>query len=107
VGEEPEAEVGTSSSSLSTEAGLRLSAANPSRSGRMDFTVPAAGRVTLIVFDLQGRKVRTLLDQDAAAGSFSATWDGRGDDGSSMTRGIYFARLTAGGASTQKKIVLE
>jgi len=107
VGAEAEAEAGTSSSSLSTESGLQLSAANPSRSGRLDFTVPAAGRVTLIVYDVLGRKVRTLLEQDAAAGSFSATWDGRGDDGSSMTRGVYFARLTAGGSSTQKKIVLE
>jgi hypothetical protein len=36
--------------------------------------------------------VRTLVDQDAAAGNFRATWDGRDDGGARSARGVYFAR---------------
>ncbi len=63
--------------------------------------------MTLKLYDLQGRVVRTLVDQDAAPGTFSAQWDGRSDDGARMGRGIYFARLAAGVQHSDTKIVLE
>ncbi|MEO5617836.1 MAG: DUF4331 family protein [Candidatus Eisenbacteria bacterium] len=87
--------------------GLRVAGANPSSISRLEFTVPRGGRATLKVFDLQGRTVRSLFDQDAAAGTFAATWDGRLDDGARAGRGVYFARLTTGGETFDKKIVLE
>ncbi|MGH7731890.1 MAG: DUF4331 family protein [Candidatus Eiseniibacteriota bacterium] len=86
---------------------LRVMGANPGTDSRLEFEVPADGPVTLRIYDLQGRMVRTLVDQDAAAGSFAAQWDGRSDDGARMGRGIYFARLAAGGRTSEKKLVLE
>ncbi len=51
--------------------------------------------------------MRTLLDQDAAAGSFRAVWDGRTQSGATADRGVYFARLVVDGkASDGKKIVI-
>jgi hypothetical protein len=68
----------------------------------------ADGQVTLAIFDAQGRVVRTLIHQDAAAGTFRASWDGLDDAGRSLPRGLFFARLTAaGGAAETKKLVLE
>jgi flagellar hook assembly protein FlgD len=57
---------------------------------------------------VQGRVVRTLFDRDAAAGTFRATWDGRGDDGARQTRGVFFARLTQDGRVLDtRKLVIE
>ena len=86
---------------------MRLQGANPGSDSRLEFTVPAAARVSLKVYDLQGRMVRTLVEQDAAPGTFRAQWDGRDDGGARMARGVYFARLVAGGQTTEKKLVLE
>ena len=87
--------------------GMRLHGANPGSDSRLEFTVPAAARVSLKVYDVQGRQVRTLVEQDAAPGTFIARWDGRDDGGARMARGVYFARLVAGGQTTEKKLVLE
>ena len=86
---------------------MRLHGANPGSDSRLEFTVPAAARVSLKVYDVQGRQVRTLVEQDAAPGMFIARWDGRDDGGARMARGVYFARLVAGGQTTEKKLVLE
>jgi flagellar hook assembly protein FlgD len=74
----------------------------------LQYSLPEAARVSLTVFDAQGRVVRTLVDQDAAAGTFRATWDGLGDSGQAVARGLFFARLTAGGKVVDtKKLVLD
>ncbi len=73
-------------------------APNPARGpARFTWTQPGAGRVTLAVFDAQGRRVRTLLDETRAAGAWSAAWDGRASNGAPFGSGLYFARLTCGG----------
>jgi flagellar hook assembly protein FlgD len=52
--------------------------------------------------------VRTLVDQDAAAGTFRATWDGLDDSGQGLARGMFFARLATGGKTVEtRKLVLE
>lgn len=67
-----------------------------------------AGRVSLKVYDLQGRELRTLVDQDAAAGTFRAQWDGRTENGSNAGKGVFFARFTVDRRIVdQRKLVLE
>jgi uncharacterized protein DUF4331/flagellar hook capping protein FlgD len=86
---------------------LSLSSQNPGSRAVLQYTLPANARVSLRVYDAQGRVVRTLVDQDAAAGSFRATWDGLTDGGTSAARGMFFARLTADGRAVDtRKIVL-
>ena len=85
---------------------LRLAGPNPATVSRLAFAVPTPGRVTLRLFDARGRLVRTLVDQDAAAGSFTATWDGRDDRGEQAAPGVYFARYTAGSLRSEKKVTL-
>ena len=94
--------------SSATTPALSLSSANPGRGAVLQYTLPVDGHVTLAIFDAQGRVVRTLVHQDAAAGTFRATWDGLDDAGQSLARGLFFARLTAGGRTVEtRKLVLE
>ena len=83
--------------------GLRFAGRNPGRAAVLQYTLPATAHVSLVIYDLQGRAVRTLVDQDAAAGTFRAAWDGRGDDGSMAGHGVYFARLTQNGRVVDRR----
>jgi hypothetical protein len=62
---------------------------------RIAFTLPTDydGRVTLCVYDLLGRRVRTLLDDDLEGGIHTVTWQGRDDTGRTAASGIYLYRL--------------
>ncbi|RPH94267.1 T9SS C-terminal target domain-containing protein [candidate division KSB1 bacterium] len=68
---------------------------------RISFSLPSAGHVKLEFFDITGRSVRTLCDRAFASGEHSLSLDG-----SALTTGIYFVRLTAPSASRTRKIVL-
>ncbi|MCB1183784.1 immune inhibitor A [bacterium] len=61
------------------------------------YAVPRAGAVELAVYDLQGRRVRTLVAANRAAGEHSTTWDGTDAAGRRVPSGVYFARLRADG----------
>jgi hypothetical protein len=56
------------------------------------------------VFDVRGRKVRSL-DPGPGVGGV-APWDGRDDGGHAVSPGLYFARLTAAGERAGARIVL-
>ena len=68
--------------------------------------LPHAGRARLDLYDLQGRRVRTLADRDLPAGASVIAWDGRDAGGSAVGRGIYFARLEVSSGSRTVKVVL-
>ena len=76
---------------------VRAPAPNPSR-GEVVFGVelPAAGRLEADVFDLAGRRVRTLARGPAPAGARALAWDGRDERGAGAPPGLYFARLRFG-----------
>ncbi|HYM80877.1 MAG TPA: DUF4331 family protein [Candidatus Limnocylindria bacterium] len=89
-------------------AGISLVGGNPSSDMALEFSVPVDAYVTLKVYDVQGRMLRTLVDQPAGAGTFRATWNGLRDDGGVAGKGIYFVRLTTDGqVAGTRKIVLD
>jgi hypothetical protein len=93
--------------SAATKPELRLASTNPGPGAVLQYTVPATAHVQLAIFDVMGRTVRTLIDQDAAAGTFRATWDGRDGDGNAQ-HGVFFARMSTGGKTADtRKIVVE
>jgi hypothetical protein len=78
---------------------------NPTTVIRYD--VPAQGaRVSLAIYDVGGHLVRTLVDGSQTPGVKSVTWDGRDSRGTSVSSGIYFYRLRAGGEVITRKMVL-
>jgi flagellar hook assembly protein FlgD len=63
--------------------------------------------VTLSVFDVAGRRVRTLVDGWMRAGPHSSRWDGRDDGGRAVASGVYFARLEAGRILSRRMVLLK
>jgi hypothetical protein len=70
------------------------------------FSLAEAGRASLVIYDLNGRKVRTLIDGEITAGEHTAHWNGRGDDGIQAKPGFYFYRLESPGFRQTKKMVM-
>jgi hypothetical protein len=70
------------------------------------YRVPRAMRVTLAIFDVQGRMVRTLVADRLAPGMHMAVWTGRDQAGRPVAAGIYFARLMVGDGIVSEKITL-
>ncbi|MEW6004077.1 MAG: FlgD immunoglobulin-like domain containing protein, partial [Stygiobacter sp.] len=60
------------------------------------FSVAQDAKVSLVVYDMLGQKVRTLVDAQQEAGYYSVRWDGTNDFGSKVSSGIYIYRLQAG-----------
>ena len=72
----------------------------------ISFRVERNARVSLRIFDVHGRLVRTLVDELMAAGPKRLTWDGRDDLGRSMASGAYYLRLQGGGTQVSRTINL-
>jgi hypothetical protein len=65
------------------------------------YRVDQAGPVSLVVFDLRGRRVATLLQASVAVGDGQVTWNGRDDEGRAVEAGTYLCRLECvGGVRT-------
>jgi len=78
---------------------------NPSTQIPYDLSV-ACGQVRLVVYDVRGRQLRTLVDEGHRAGSYAVTWDGRDSEGRLMPSGVYFCRLETATFSQTRKMVL-
>jgi len=70
------------------------------------FTIPKSSHVKIEIFNIVGQKVATLLDGDMKPGLYTADWNGRDENGKTVSSGIYFYRLQAGDFSNMKKMVL-
>ncbi len=77
---------------------------NPSTT--ISFSLPSASKMNLAVYDITGRKVRTLMSNHLSAGNHSAVWDGRDNAGRTVSSGVYIARLEAGKAVKSMKMLL-
>ncbi|MFB0517049.1 MAG: FlgD immunoglobulin-like domain containing protein [Candidatus Neomarinimicrobiota bacterium] len=70
------------------------------------YELPHASEVSLIVYDLLGREVATLVDGYQEPGYYQALWDGRDQTGRSVPSGVYIARLVTKGHSKSIKMLL-
>ncbi len=70
------------------------------------FDLPRTSEVTLEVFNILGRKVRTLIDRRMSAGSYNVTFDGKGEDKKQLSTGVYFYRLRAEGYEQSRSMML-
>jgi hypothetical protein len=77
---------------------------NPQTS--ISFVLPATAVVRLEVFDVEGRRVATLVDATMPAGRHRVLWDGTDRDRRPVATGTYFYRLTAGKRSLSRKMLL-
>ncbi|MCX6162708.1 MAG: T9SS type A sorting domain-containing protein, partial [Ignavibacteriae bacterium] len=72
---------------------------NPSTT--IKFSLPQSGFVTLIIYDISGKELKTLVNNQLSSGSYKFIMDG-----SDLSSGIYFYKLTAGNFREIKRMVL-
>ncbi len=77
---------------------------NPKTTVRFD--LPQSGRVELAVFDLGGRKVATLVNDQLPAGRHAVSWLGQDDSGRRVASGTYVYRLQANGEVLSRKMTM-
>jgi hypothetical protein len=77
---------------------------NPSTN--IQYALPQSGQISLVLYNLLGQKVRTLVYGFMSAGYHEVIWDGRDDNGQSVQTGIYFYRLQTGTIALVKKMLL-
>jgi hypothetical protein len=70
------------------------------------YFLPADGMVTVAVYDVAGRRVRTIVDGDRAAGPVVLVWDGRDDAGQGLPSGAYLVQVKQGGATASRTVSL-
>ena len=84
-------------------------APNPvTRAARLAFTLPAGGTlpVTLGIYSVSGRRVRTLLSGELGPGSYTTSWDLRDEAGAPVAAGLYFVRLANGPEHRDQRVVV-
>jgi hypothetical protein len=88
-------------------AGLLCAAPSPFRFRiTIEYSLPAAGRARLAVYDLAGRLVKTLLVGNLPVGAGQATWNRTDDAGRAVARGVYFCRLQTEDTNLSRKLVV-
>ena len=86
---------------------LRMAFPNPfDRNLTIALALAQRGPAEVGVFDVAGRKVRTLVSGIQPAGQRLVTWDGRDDSGTRLGAGVYMLRLDAGGHSETRAVRL-
>ena len=77
---------------------------NPST--KIRYGVPHDGNVTLMIYNVLGQKVRTLVDDARAAGRYEVNWDGKDDHGRAVGTGLYLYRLETGQSALVQKMLM-
>lgn len=73
----------------------------------ISFSLPRGGNTSLAVYNLKGQLVKHLhTDLNLPAGEHSVAWDGRDEQGLAVSSGVYFCRLSCGGETVMRKMVL-
>jgi len=71
-----------------------------------EIKLSSAGRVRIEVYDVLGRRVRSLLNRDLPVGSHRLTWDGMDDNGRRVASGVYFYRIHTPERSLVRRVVV-
>jgi hypothetical protein len=87
---------------------LRQNAPNPfNPSTEISFVVPEGGaNVSLRIYDVTGKLVKTLVDGHEPAGTRAVSWHGKNDQGRPVASGVYYYQMTGPAFSEKKKMVL-
>jgi len=72
----------------------------------MEYNLPRKSNVTIEVYNVLGQKIRTLLDREKSAGSYTITWDGKTANGQPAATGVYLYSFQAGDYVETKKMIL-
>ncbi len=72
----------------------------------IEYSISERCQVIIEMYNIAGQKVRTLVDREESAGSYTVIWDGTDGGGQSVATGVYFYRFQAGEHVETKKMLL-
>lgn len=72
---------------------------------RIVYHIAQPGNVHIAIYDLAGRKVKTLVDGQQPGGQNTVQWDGRDDQGRAVASGVYYYRMVADNLSQSRKMI--
>jgi len=72
----------------------------------IEFDMPSSERASMVIIDIRGRIVRTLIDNEIRFGYQSIAWDGTNDDGDLVSNGVYFYQIRTNSFTEAGKLVL-
>ena len=104
---------GTDESGLPETFNLAQNYPNPfNPTTTIAYSVPERSYISIDVFNVLGQRVRTLINREQPAGTYTIIWDGADDRGTALATGVYLYRLTAetaGGAhvATGRMVMLK
>jgi hypothetical protein len=75
-------------------------------STEISFSLPISGDISLEIYDIMGNRVKTLVEEYRAAGSYKVIWDGNNDSGEKAASGLYLYKLKAGDQVITKKMIM-
>jgi hypothetical protein len=80
---------------------------NPTSEGAsFEYQLPTSKHASLVVYNVAGQVVRTLVNTEVPAGYHTARWDGRDEKGGQVASGVYLVRFEAGGHQQMKRAVI-
>ncbi|MBN2413585.1 T9SS type A sorting domain-containing protein, partial [candidate division KSB1 bacterium] len=88
---EPEPEVAVEADTVQFKTGIFPNPFNASTT--VHFNLKEEGHINIVVYDLLGRKVKTLVEENRSTGAHRVIWDGRDESGMTASSGIYFVRI--------------
>jgi hypothetical protein len=70
------------------------------------YVLPKESVVSFIIYDILGRRIKTLQNQKMPAGTFNVSWDGKDENGKDVVSGIYIANFAAENFINTKKMMM-
>ncbi|MCX8015100.1 MAG: T9SS type A sorting domain-containing protein, partial [candidate division WOR-3 bacterium] len=86
---------------------LQANRPNPfSKSTAIQWQIPIDAKVTLSVYDVSGRIIKTLVNERHNAGYYCTVWDGTDEHNRKVSAGVYFYELKAGNYHARQKMIV-
>lgn len=73
---------------------------------QISYQLTTSGYISLNIYDLLGREIKTLVSKEQASGNYTVSWDGKDESGNIVPSGIYLYTLKAGSFTESKKMIL-
>ncbi|MGH7453199.1 MAG: FlgD immunoglobulin-like domain containing protein, partial [bacterium] len=97
----------SASENIPREFSLSQNSPNPfNPSTTIEYELPQQVEVKLLIFDILGQHVRTLVNQTQQAGHYAITWDGRNENGQQVASGTFLYQLRAGNFVQTRRMAL-
>jgi flagellar hook assembly protein FlgD len=99
--------VGSTNSNVPKVFDLSNNYPNPfNPSTKIQFAVPSEQNISLVIYNILGQRVRTLVQGVRPVGQYTVTWDGKDEAGRTVESGVYICRLETGSIALVKKMLM-